>query len=250
MNKVNVLNYLNNFYSEIKVLMKSDTPNIYRALKFNLRKKLSDSEMQINSKNFLKNMSSRHTIRDFSKKKVPYSIIKNCIKVACLAPSGANHQPWHFCAISDQNVKREIRLAAEKEENKFYKNMKNDEWLRALEPLGTNANKPHLEDAPWLIIVFAERYGTKKNGSTFKNYYVHESVGIATGFLISAIHYSGLYCLTHTPNPMSFLRKICKRPLSNKASLILAVGHASQNATIPAAAKEKKTLKEVLTSFD
>ncbi len=223
--------------------------NDYVPLKLNLRKPKSDKEMQTLSKGYLDDMRRRHTIRDFSEKSISFKVIENCIKVACLAPSGANQQPWHFTAISDQYIKREIRLAAEKEENKFYNKLKNDEWLRALEPLGTNSNKPHLELAPWLIIIFSERYGLNRDGTKYKNYYVHESVGIATGFLISALHLSGLYCLTHTPNPMGFLGKICKRPISNKASLILAVGHPSKNVTIPAASKVKKSLKNVLTVF-
>ena len=223
--------------------------NDYEPIKLDSRKQKSDDEMIILSKDYLNDMSSRHTVRDFSNKSVSFKVIENCIKVACLAPSGANHQPWHFTAISKPNIKKEIRLAAEKEENKFYNNLKNDEWLSALEPLGTNAKKPHLELAPWLIIIFAEKYGITKDGSKYKNYYIHESVGIATGFLISALHLSGLYCLTHTPNPMRFLGKICKRPLSNKASLILAVGHPTKNATIPAASKVKKPLKNVLSVF-
>ena len=229
--------------------MSKNIKNDYEPIKLNSRKIFSDEEMLLISKHHLQDMSSRHTIRDFSEKSISFKVIENCIKVACSAPSGANHQPWHFSAISDPKIKREIRLAAEKEENKFYNDLKNDEWLKALEPLGTDSNKPHLESAPWLIVVFAERYGQNKDGTKFKNYYVHESVGIATGFLISALHLSGLYCLTHTPNPMGFLGKICKRPLSNKASLILAVGHSSKNATVPAAAKVKKQLKNVLTVF-
>ena len=207
----------------------------------------SEEEMELISKNHLLNMKSRHTIRDFSNKKVPFSIIKNCIKVACSAPSGANLQPWHFSIISSKLVKSKIRKAAEIEEQKFYDDLKKDEWLKALEPLGTHADKPHLEVAPWLIIVFSERYSQLSNGEKRKNYYVPESVGIATGFLITALHLSGLSCLTHTPNPMSFLSKICKRPLSNKATLILAIGHADKNATIPYASKIKKPLKEVMS---
>ena len=222
----------------------------YKPIKFNIRKKLPDSKMVIKSKTFLKEMILRHTIRDFSDKKIPFSVIENCIKVACSAPSGANHQPWHFTAISNELIKSKIRQAAELEEKKFYQNIKNNQWLKALEPLGTNPDKPHLEKAPWLVIVFSERYGVSKTGRKYKNYYVPESVGISVGFLISALHVSGLYCLTHTPNPMGFLSKICKRPSSNKAILILAIGHASEYATIPFAAKIKKPLKEVMTVFN
>ena len=219
----------------------------YNPIKFNIRKKLSDIKMVLKSQNLLNEMVLRHSIRDFSNKKVPFSVIENCIKVACSAPSGANHQPWHFTAISNELIKSKIRQAAEHEEKKFYQNIKNDQWLKALEPLGTNPNKPHLEKAPWLVIVFAERYGVSKNRKKYKNYYVPESVGISMGFLISALHLSGLYCLTHTPNPMGFLSKICKRPSSNKALLILAIGHADENATIPYAAKIKKPLEDVMT---
>ena len=189
----------------------------------------------------------RRTIRDFSNRKVPEEVIQNCIKVASMAPSGANHQPWHFVAISNIEIKARIRQAAENEEKKFYSDLKNDEWINALEPIGTGPNKVHLTKAPWLIIIFAERYGTKEDGTKYKNYYVPESVGIATGFLISAIHQSGLYCLVHTPNPMKFLNQICNRPTSNKPLMIVAIGHPTQDATIPLAAKTKKPLDKVLT---
>ena len=189
----------------------------------------------------------RRTIRDFSNRNVPEEVIQNCIKVASMAPSGANHQPWHFVAISNIEIKARIRQAAENEEKKFYSDLKNDEWINALEPIGTDPNKVHLTKAPWLIIIFAERYGTKEDGTKYKNYYVPESVGIATGFLISAIHQSGLYCLVHTPNPMKFLNQICNRPTSNKPLMIIAIGHPAQDATIPLAAKTKKPLDKVLT---
>ena len=222
----------------------------YKPITFKLRKRLSDHEMKSNSEQFYENISSRHTIREFNERKIPFSIIKNCINAARLAPSGANQQPWHFTVISNSLIKSEIRKAAEKEERKFYNKMKNDEWIRALEPLGTNSSKPHLEKAPWLIVVFSERYGVLKNGKKFKHYYVPESVGISIGFLITALHLSGLYCLTHTPNPMGFLTKICKRPSSNKPILILAVGHPEKNATIPLASTIKKKIDDVMTILD
>ena len=209
----------------------------------------SESEMETISNNHLLEMTSRHTIRDFSNKDVPFSIIKNCIKVACSAPSGANLQPWHFSLISSKLVKSKIREAAEIEEQKFYNDIKKDEWLKALEPIGTHPDKPHLEVAPWLIVVFSERYSELQNGQKRKNYYVPESVGIATGFLITALHLSGLSCLTHTPNPMGFLSKICNRPSSNKASLILAVGYPAENAKIPLASTIKKSFDEVVSVF-
>ena len=229
--------------------MKSKNKKIYEPIPFEDFVSKSEEEMELISKNHLLNMKSRHTIRDFSSKKVPFSIIKNCVKVACSAPSGANLQPWHFSIISSQLVKSKIRKAAEIEEQKFYDDLKKDEWLKALEPLGTHADKPHLEIAPWLIVIFSERYSELSNGQKRKNYYVPESVGIASGFLITALHLSGLTCLTHTPNPMGFLRKICNRPPSNKASLILAVGYPDNNAKIPLASTIKKSFDEVVTIF-
>ncbi len=211
---------------------------------------LSDEKMKISINNFSDFMLKRHTIRDFSERQVDIEIIKKAILVAGSAPSGANHQPWHFTAISNHEVKRKIRKAAEIEEEKFYSGGASDEWIKALEPIGTNANKPHLEIAPWLIIVFAERFGTFDDGTKYKNYYVPESVGIATGFLITALHNAGLSVLTHTPNPMSFLNNLCGRPKSNKPVMILTVGHASEKATVPQVAKIKKPLNEILSLLE
>jgi iodotyrosine deiodinase len=229
--------------------MTSQKNNYYEPISLTDFQFKSESEMETISNNHLLEMTSRHTIRDFSNKDVPFSIIKNCIKVACSAPSGANLQPWHFSLISSKLVKSKIREAAEIEEQKFYNDIKKDEWLKALEPIGTHADKPHLEVAPWLIVVFSERYSELQNGQKRKNYYVPESVGIATGFLITALHLSGLSCLTHTPNPMGFLSKICNRPSSNKASLILAVGYPEENAKIPLASTIKKSFDEVVSVF-
>ena len=229
--------------------MTSQKNNYYEPISLTDFQFKSESEMETISNNHLLEMTSRHTIRDFSNKDVPFSIIKNCIKVACSAPSGANLQPWHFSLISSKLVKSKIREAAEIEEQKFYNDIKKDEWLKALEPIGTHADKPHLEVAPWLIVVFSERYSELQNGQKRKNYYVSESVGIATGFLITALHLSGLSCLTHTPNPMGFLSKICNRPSSNKASLILAVGYPAENAKIPLASTIKKSFDEVVSVF-
>ena len=211
---------------------------------------LSDEKMKISINNFSDFMLKRHTIRDFSERQVDIEIIKKAILVAGSAPSGANHQPWHFTAISNPEVKRKIRKSAEIEEEKFYSGGASDEWIKALEPIGTNANKPHLEIAPWLIIVFAERFGTFDDGTKYKNYYVPESVGIATGFLITALHNAGLSVLTHTPNPMSFLNNLCSRPKSNKPVMILTVGHASEKATVPQVAKIKKPLNEILSLLE
>ena len=207
----------------------------------------SDKEMFSTIDEFKKYMLKRHTIRDFSDRKVEFEIIKKAIQIAGSAPSGANHQPWHFVAISNPDIKKKIRKAAEIEEEKFYSGGASDEWIKALEPIGTNADKPHLEIAPWLIIIFAERYGTFDDGSKYKNYYVPESVGIATGFLITALHKAGLSVLTHTPNPMSFLNNLCNRPKSNKPIMILTVGHPSEDATVPKVAKIKKDISEILT---
>ena len=192
-------------------------------------------------------MKTRHTIRDFSDRPVEAEVIRECVAAAGLAPSGANHQPWHFSAIAAPALKAQIRAAAEAEEEKFYAGGAGDEWLQALEPIGTGVEKPHLEEAPWLIVIFAQRYGLTEDGTRYKNYYVPESVGIATGFLITALHNAGLSCLTHTPNPMRFLNDLCDRPEHEKPVMILAVGHPADHATMPAAAKIKKPLDEILT---
>ena len=192
-------------------------------------------------------MRKRHSVRDFKTDPVPEAVIAACVEAAGSAPSGANHQPWHFVAISDPDMKARIRAAAEEEERAFYDGGAGDEWLSALEPIGTGASKPHLDIAPWLIVVFAQRYGTTRDGVRYKNYYVPESVGIATGFLIAALHHAGLSTLTHTPNPMKFLNALCARPDSEKPVMILAVGHPADDATVPAAAKLKKPLAEILT---
>lgn len=194
-------------------------------------------------------MRKRHTVRDFSPDPVPAEIIAACVEAAGTAPSGANHQPWHFVAISDPGLKAQIRAAAEEEERAFYAGGGGDEWLRALEPIGTGVDKPHLDIAPWLIVIFAQRYGVTLEGQRYKNYYVPESVSIATGMLIAALHHAGLCTLTHTPNPMKFLAPLCGRPESEKPVMILAVGHPADDAAVPAVAKIKKPLAEILTLF-
>ncbi|MHA1127665.1 MAG: nitroreductase family protein [Alphaproteobacteria bacterium] len=208
---------------------------------------MSDDEMQAAAAQFLTHMRKRHSVRDFTDQPVAQSIIENCILTAGSAPSGANHQPWHFVAVKSPDIKAQIRKAAEIEEEKFYAGGGGDEWIKALEPLGTGVEKPHLTTAPWLIIVFAQRYGEFADGSRFKNYYVPESVGIATGFLIAALHNAGLSCLTHTPNPMKFLNGLLGRPASEKPIMILVVGHPSEDATVPSVAKLKKPLDAILT---
>ena len=208
---------------------------------------LTDDQAAVAADAFLAYMKKRHTVRDFLQDPVPESIIAACVAAAGTAPSGANHQPWHFVAIADPAMKAKIRAAAEQEEAAFYAGGAGDEWLKALEPIGTGVSKPHLDAAPWLIVVFAQRYGMTRDGHRYKNYYVPESVGIATGFLIAALHHAGLSMLTHTPNPMKFLTGLCDRPESEKPVMILAVGHPAPDATVPAAAKLKKPLDEILT---
>lgn len=194
-------------------------------------------------------MKMRHSVRQYSSRPVPETVIATCITVAGSAPSGANHQPWHFVAIADPDMKARIRKGAEEEEIAFYAGGAGDEWLAALEPIGTGTSKPHLTDAPWLIVVFAQRYGMTDDGERYKNYYVPESVGIATGFLIAAIHQAGLVCLEHTPNPMKFLAELCGRPAHEKPVMILPVGYPAEDATVPAVAKRKKPLDQIMTVF-
>ena len=194
-------------------------------------------------------MKRRHSVRDFKTAPISAAVIQKCIRTAVTAPLGANHQPWHFVAISDPDFKHQIRLAVELEEKKFYEGGGGDEWIKALEPLGTNADKSHLTVAPWLIVVFAQRWGAFDDGSRYKNYYVPESVGIATGFLISALHRAGLVALTHTPNPMKFLNDMLDRPSSEKPVMIIAAGRADPGAQVPKAAKIKKPLNKIMTIF-
>ncbi len=204
-------------------------------------------EMQRRSQEFLKSIQRRRTIRDFSDEPVPKEIIVDCLKSAATAPSGANRQPWHFSVVNDKETKKKIREAAEEEEKKFYSGRAPDEWLEALEPLGTDENKPFLEVAPYLIIIFSEAYGLDDKGNKIKNYYVSESVGIATGMLITALHNAGLVTLTHTPSPMNFLRKILGRGENERAFLILVTGFPSENATVPNITK--KDLEEYTSFF-
>lgn len=222
----------------------------YQALPLPDRHDMTDAEMQSAARAFFNHMCKRHSVRDFTDRAVPREIIEDCVRAAGQAPSGANHQPWHFAAIADPERKHLIRLAAEEEEKRFYDGGAGNEWLKALEPIGTGADKPHLDIAPWLIVVFAQRFGQFDDGTTFKNYYVPESVGIATGFLLAALHHAGLVALTHTPNPMRFLNGMLDRPASEKPIMIIAVGHPAEGATVPAVAKRKKALNEILTVYE
>ena len=208
---------------------------------------LKQKEMIDISKDFFNKIKTRRTIRDFSSKNIPEEILENAIQAAGRAPSGANQQPWHFVIVGNKKIKKSIRNAAEKEEQTFYTKRAPKEWLNALKHIGTDANKPHLEKAPYLIIVFAERYSINKKSEKIKNYYVSESVGIATGFLITALHFAGLVTLTHTPSPMKFLNKILNRPSNESAYLIIAVGYPEDDATVPVISKKK--INEFLTKF-
>ena len=205
---------------------------------------LSVGDMIENSRSFLENIIQRRTVRDFSDKPVPIEIIENAIKSASSAPSGANKQPWHFVIVKDPVLKKEIRIAAEKEEKEFYEHRASDDWLEDLNQFGTDWHKPFLEIAPYLIVVFKQSYDLDKGGKR-KNYYVNESVGIASGFLLTALHNAGLATLTHTPSPMGFLEKILKRPENEKAVLLIPVGYPAENAKVPNL--KKKSFQEVAT---
>lgn len=202
-------------------------------------------EMKKRASDFYEDIKRRRTIRDFSDRPVPIEIIKNAIKAAGTAPNGANLQPWHFVVVSDPDVKKEIRIEAEKAEKEFYNEKAPKEWLKVLEPLGTDENKPYLETAPYLIVIFSKNYELTESGEKIQHYYVKESVGIATGMLITALHYSGLATLTHTPNPMKFLNKILDRPSNERAYLILVTGYPAEDAKVPDITK--KPLKEIAT---
>ena len=205
------------------------------------------NEMLTRAKSMRDLLQTRRTIRDFSDRPVAKQLIATCTEAAASAPSGANHQPWHFVAISNPDIKRKIRIAAEAEERAFYQGKAGQEWLEALSPLGTDPNKPFLETAPWLIAIFAQKRGGEKIGQDKKNYYINESVGIATGMLITALHSVGLATLTHTPAPMVFLRDICKRPKTEKPFVLLVTGYPDKKAVIPKHALIKKSLADICT---
>ncbi|MCE7735859.1 MAG: nitroreductase family protein [Candidatus Heimdallarchaeota archaeon] len=193
---------------------------------------------------YFSHMDNRRSIRFFSDKAVPFEIIENIIKTASTAPSGAHIQPWTFVVVKDPSIKKEIRNAAEKEEKFSYETRMTEEWLRALTPIGTDWEKPFLETVPYLIIVFKQRYGNNADGSKKTHYYVNESVGIAVGFLISAIHNAGLCTLTHTPSPMKFLTKILDRPENEVPFILLPVGYPAEDATVPNLSR--KSLDQVM----
>lgn len=192
---------------------------------------------------FLDRMRRRRTVRDFSDRPVPRDVIETCLLAAGTAPNGANRQPWRFVVVGDADIKRRIREAAEAEERAFYRGRAPKEWLEALEHLGTDEHKPFLERAPWLIAIFAESYAVDEGGAKLKNYYVTESVGIATGFLVAALHHAGLVSLTHTPSPMKFLNELLGRPDNERPFLLLIVGYPDEGATVPDITK--KSLEDI-----
>jgi nitroreductase len=201
--------------------------------------------MQRRAAAFYADLRRRRTVRHFADRPVPRGVVEDCLRAAGTAPSGANLQPWHFVVVSDPALKRRIRLEAEKEEYEFYHRKAPPEWLEALAPLGTDEHKPFLETAPYLIVIFAQSYGVLADGRPVKHYYVQESVGIATGMLITALHHAGLASLTHTPSPMGFMNAILGRPGHERPFLILVVGYPAADAQVPSITK--KALEEIAT---
>jgi len=202
-------------------------------------------EMQARAIAFHHDMARRRSVRHFSDRTVDRAVIEACVSAAGTAPSGANHQPWFFSCIGSAEKKQQIRIAAEAEERTFYEKRGSEEWLDALAPIGTDAEKPYMEIAPWLICIFAQRRGGINAGDDRKNYYIHESVGIATGLLIAACQQAGLATLVHTPNPMSFLNELCDRPKTEKPYLILVAGYPGEEAMVPKHALKKKPLDQI-----
>lgn len=208
----------------------------------------TEADMQQRSQSYFDYMDKRRSIREFSDKPVDRAIIDNIIKTASTAPSGAHKQPWTFCVVSNPELKTKIRAAAEKEEYDSYNGRMSDEWLKDLEPFGTDWNKPFLEIAPYLIIVFKKAYDFNEDGSKSKNYYVNESVGLAIGFLLAAIHNVGLVALTHTPSPMNFLQKILNRPSNERAFLLIPVGYPAEEVQVPDL--ERKPLEDIAVFYE
>ncbi len=203
----------------------------------------SPADMLLRAEAFREDLSRRRSVRDFSSRPVPAGVIEACLRAAGTAPSGANRQPWHFAVVENASLKQKIREGAEEEEREFYSHRAPDDWLKALAPLGTDAEKPFLEIAPVLIAVFSQKHSVGEAGEKLKNYYPVESVGLATGFLIAALHHAGLATLTHTPSPMKFLNQILGRPDSEKPFVLLVVGYPSDNVLVPNI--ERKTLAEI-----
>lgn len=213
--------------------------------------RLSPNEQLERSRAFWERMKTRRTVRDFSTEPVPFELIANAIATAGTAPSGANQQPWTFVVVSNPEIKRQIRLAAEEEEKENYQHRMSEEWLEALSHLGTDWQKPHLEDAPYLIIVFVQSYGLAlENGESvrYKHYYAIESVGIAVGMLLASLHQAGLATLTHTPSPMAFLSEILQRPPNERAMVVIPVGYPAHDAMVPRITK--KSIDEIMVHLD
>ena len=222
----------------------------YRPLNF---ERLDPDEQLVRSREFLARMQTRRTVRDFARAPVPFEVIENAIRTAATAPSGANQQPWTFAVVGDPAIKHKIRQAAEAEEKESYERRMSQEWLDALSHLGTDWHKPHLEDAPYLIIVFAQPYGFETNPDTgektkVKHYYSTESVGIAVGMLLASLHLAGLATLTHTPSPMGFLSEILGRPSNERAYVVIPVGYPADDAQVPVI--EKKSLAQVMVRYE
>ena len=207
----------------------------------------SEDDMRSRAKALYEQLKRRRTVRDFSADTVPRDVIEACIQTAGTAPSGANQQPWHFAVVSDPEIKRKIREAAEAEEREFYEHRASDEWLQALSHLGTDADKPFLEIAPYLIVVFALVNRTDDSGQRTKHYYPYESTGLATGMLINALHNVGLATLTHTPNPMKFLNDVLGRPSNERAFLILVTGYPAEDVKVPDISR--RSLEEIATFY-
>ncbi len=211
------------------------------------KKTYNINEMETRCQRFFEWMNTRRTVRDFSDKSIPENIIESIILSASTAPSGAHKQPWTFCVVKDPEVKKQIRIAAEKEEKESYETRMTDEWLRDLQPIGTDWHKPFLETAPYLIVVFKRSYELEKNNYKHQNYYVTESCGIACGFLLTAIHDAGLVALTHTPSPMNFLSKILNRPENEKPFLLIPIGYPANECWVPDL--KRKSISEICVWF-
>jgi iodotyrosine deiodinase len=207
---------------------------------------LLETEMIQRAKDFYALLKRRRSVREFSDKSVPREILEQALLTAGTAPNGANQQPWHFVVVSNSEVKKKIRVAAEEEEREFYQRRAPEEWLDALAPLGTDEHKPFLETAPYLIAIFAQTHGVKEDGAKVKHYYVSEGVGIAAGFLVAALHNAGLACLTHTPSPMNFLNQLLNRPSNERPFVLLVVGYPAENTQVPVITKKGL---EQLTTF-
>ncbi len=222
-------------------------PKQFKAIPYNFTQ-LPENEMIKEASAFYQRIKTRRSVRDFSNKPVPKTVIEQAILSAGTAPNGANMQPWHFVAISNPEMKKQIRIAAEKEEQEFYEQRASQEWLDALSHLGTDAQKPFLETASHLIVVFLKKFSYDEAGEKLKNYYTSESVGLATGFLIDALHHSGVATLTHTPSPMKFLNDILQRPSDERPFMILVAGYPAEACEVPVI--EKKSLADIATFLD